>query len=314
MAGAFERILILADIEGSSGCWSYRASSFLTPEWARACLDMTRDVAVVVTALLNAGVRRIVVKDFHRTAYNLLAECIDPRARVVSGYRRGAVPGIGSAGGFQAAMFVGMHAAAGTDGFLAHTLTSRLSRLEVNGRPLPEISLFAAALAPFDIRPVFFSGCPVACRQAAQILPAIRTYAIDKSQDFAAFDTAQWRTGLAQSAVSALHNHDVGAHRPEGPFQVFISARDGKRAALKMARRWGFAAENSSIVFQAPDIHTLYLQLIRLCYLTPALEKFLPLTLPLFNLKGRLGLAWVRRRLRREGLLDPHQASRVALP
>jgi len=43
--------LIIADIEGSSGCWSYRASSFMTKDWARACLEMTRDVQAVVQPL-----------------------------------------------------------------------------------------------------------------------------------------------------------------------------------------------------------------------------------------------------------------------
>ena len=79
----FDRILIIADIEGSSGCWNYRASSFLTKEWSRACLEMTEDVAAVVSALFQAGVREIIVKDFHRTAYNLLSELIDPRPYVV---------------------------------------------------------------------------------------------------------------------------------------------------------------------------------------------------------------------------------------
>ena len=42
-------ILILADIEGSSGCGSYRASSFLTRPWAKACAAMSRDVDVMIT-------------------------------------------------------------------------------------------------------------------------------------------------------------------------------------------------------------------------------------------------------------------------
>ena len=63
--------LIVADIEGSSGCWDYRASSYLTPEWARACVAMTLDVSAVVDALFNHGVGHITVKDFHRTGYNL---------------------------------------------------------------------------------------------------------------------------------------------------------------------------------------------------------------------------------------------------
>jgi hypothetical protein len=124
----FDSVLIIADIEGSSGCWSYRASAFKTHEWVAACVDMTRDVAAVVHVLLDNGVQRVIVKDFHRTGFNLLPEMIDSRARVVQGYKVGPVPGIGDPGSAEAVIFLGMHAASGSNGFMAHTLTSRIRR------------------------------------------------------------------------------------------------------------------------------------------------------------------------------------------
>ena len=90
----FRRVLSIADIEGSSGCWTYAATSCLTPEWALACAAMTQDVQRVVRALFGAGVEDIIVKDFHRTGYNLLPEKIDRRARVDSGYALGPIPGL----------------------------------------------------------------------------------------------------------------------------------------------------------------------------------------------------------------------------
>ena len=48
-------VLIIADIEGSSGCPDYEASSFMTAKWALACLEMTRDVNAEADALLDAG-------------------------------------------------------------------------------------------------------------------------------------------------------------------------------------------------------------------------------------------------------------------
>ena len=63
MSISLTRILILADLEGSSACWSYAASSFLTDEWARACLGMSKDVSSVVGALFEAGVESITVKN-----------------------------------------------------------------------------------------------------------------------------------------------------------------------------------------------------------------------------------------------------------
>jgi hypothetical protein len=88
----------LADIEGSSGCGSYRASSFLTKLRAHACAAMSLDVDAVVKGLFDAGVQRVTVEDFHRTGYNLLPEMIDGRARIVCGYHRCPVPGLGDPG------------------------------------------------------------------------------------------------------------------------------------------------------------------------------------------------------------------------
>jgi len=289
--------LIIADIEGSSGCWSYRGSSFMTKDWARACLEMTRDVQAVVQALFDSGVETIRIKDFHRTSYNLLPELIDSKSEIVHGYRTGPVPGIGDPGDADAVMFLGMHAASGTDGFLAHTLTSRVELLEVNGEPLPEIQLFASSLAPWGLKPIFFSGCPVACKQAKIRIQNISVFPIDKSVGQQQFDAAAWRSGLQQAAVKALGNNLTVPYEFEGPMRVVVKMRTGSIAARKIARRWGLDCREDHVVIDAADIHDVYRHLIRICYLTPVLEKTLPLGLRIYNLWGRIGLAWVRRRM-----------------
>ncbi len=296
----YRHILILADIEGSSGCSSYRASAFLTRPWAHACAAMSRDVDAVVKRLFAAGVRQVTVKDFHRTGYNLLPERIDHRARIICGYRRGPVPGLGHPGDADAVMMIGMHAASGTDGFLPHTLTSRLASLTVNGRPLAEVELFSAALSPFNLPTIFFSGCPAACDQARERIPGIHTSAIDKGTTLQALGARQWRNKLAGAAAAALDNHAVVPYRPDGPFAAAITIRDGAAAAAKMADPWGFERIGNRVFITAPDMHALYRDLIRLCYLPPWAEKTLPLSLGLFNLVGRLGRFWVRRRLSRD--------------
>jgi len=297
----FTRILIIADIEGSSGCGSYLASAFLTDEWARACLAMSLDVDAVVRALFAAGAEQVTVKDFHRTGYNLLPELIDPRAVLVSGYRRGPVPGLGDPGSAEALMMTGMHAASGTDGFLPHTFSSRIASLRVNGVLIPEAALFSASLAPYGIRPVFFSGCPEACRQASAAIPHIQTFAIDKSVPVHRFDAAGWREGLAAAAVRSLSNRSAGPCRMEGPFDAAVRMRKGIEAAHRIGSRWGISADRDTLRFHAPDFDRLYMTLIRICYLTPAVEKILPVGLFLFNLRGLLGRMWVRRRLKAEG-------------
>ena len=298
MATRFDHILIIADIEGSSGCWDYRASKFMTDEWSRACVEMTLDVNAVVRGLFDAGVKQVTVKDFHRTGYNLLPEMIDPMARVVLGYQQGPVPGLGNPGKAEAVMFLGMHAASGTEGFMAHTLTSRIIWLEVNRKPLAEVELFSASLAPYGIRPIFFSGCPTACAQAQAAITRINSYPIDKSDGPALFDVHLWRSGLVNAALESLNNLDTDPYAVSGPFRAEVTMWDGESSARKLAQRWGFAQEGGRIFIEAADIHELYRDLIRLCYLTPLTEKTLPWGLFLYNLTGRLGLEWVRWRRR----------------
>ena len=301
MSEPYTHILIIADLEGSSGCWSYAASAFFTDEWCQACLEMSRDVSSVVSALFDAGVKTVTVKDFHRTGYNMFPELIDSRATLISGYRGGPIPGIGNPLDAQAVMFLGMHAASGSDGFLAHTLTSRIARLEVNHRLLAEIELFAASLAPWKIRPIFFSGCPVACRQAAAVVDNINCFPIDKSRGAERFDTRNWRSALARAAVKSLSNRGTKPYEPLGPFDARVTLREGEAEAIRLARRWKFGQVGAQIRIQRASILQLYMELIRLCYLTPAIEKILPLALAAFNLKGRSGILRARHRLKRWG-------------
>jgi D-aminopeptidase len=301
LSGRFKRILIIADIEGSSGCWNRRASSLMTRDWAHACVEMTHDVNAVVHALFASGVEHIRIKDFHRTGYNLLPERIDDRAEIIHGYREGPVPGIGDPGLSEAVFFLGMHAASGTDGFLAHTLTSRLAQLKVNGKPLAEVELFASSLASFGLKPLFFTGCPVACEQAAAAIKNIVVYPLDKTVGRQRFDVASWRAGLASAATAALENNLTGPYRPAGPFRVLIKMRDGEAAARKVAKRWKLDRRGNEILINAGDMQALYMHLIRICYLTPLVEKMLPLCLAVYNQWGRFGLAWIRRQIRDYG-------------
>jgi len=295
---AFRKVLIIADIEGSSECFNYEASSYKTASWPAACLGMTRDVKAVTEALLEAGVESIIVKDFHRTGYNVMKEYLDSRVQLVSGYQYGPVPGLGDPGESEALMMTGMHAPSGSSGFLAHTMTSRISKLMVNGETVSEAQIFSASLAKWNISPVFYSACPVACSQASEKLTGINTWSIDKSGGPGSLDTESWRTGLAHAAVSSLTSTSVKPYQMNGPFDVSITMRDGEEVAAKLARRWKLSYRGASLFFKSDSFDEFYQTLIRLCYLTPLIEKIAPAALPLYNLYGAMGLNWARRRLK----------------
>lgn len=255
---------------------------------------MSEDIAVVVKALFENGIKFVTIKDFHRTGFNILPEMIDPQARVVSGYVKGPVPGIGDPGGTEAAMFIGLHAASGTKGFLPHTLTSRIESIKINGKLITELELFASSLAPFGIVPIFFSGCKVACAQARMIVKNITIHTIDKVKGLDSFNAKNWRAALAKKVTKSIANTSCRFDIPEGPFTVAVTMRDGEKIAEALSKRWGMHYLGKDILFKADDIHSVYMQCIRICYLTPLIERFLGVSLFLYNLYGRIGRAYVR--------------------
>ncbi|HNS08750.1 MAG TPA: M55 family metallopeptidase [Candidatus Ozemobacteraceae bacterium] len=293
-------VLIIADIEGSTGCHNRQDSQLFNDGWVRACVELSRDIDQIGRQLLNSGVSRVRVKDFHRTGYNLFREIIDEGIEIDQGYQIGPIIGIGEARGFNCLLMTGMHAASGTDGFLPHTLTSKFAGIFVNGEPLTEAELFAASVAPAGLVPTFFSGCETACRQAARAIKHIKTFMVNKPL---AETPQSIRENLAHAAVSSLNSFSEKPFTPEGPFNVVVKMRDGEKAAAKLRKTWKFPGESDELHFSSDNIHTLYWQLVRLAYLKPFYEKHLATAINIANMSGRLTQIWARRRAKKLGLL-----------
>lgn len=290
-----KKILIIADIEGSSGCLDREASQFLGRGWPCACRSMSLDIRSLAGALLDAGAAEVHVQDFHRTGYNIFPELVPAGASLSQGYRQGPVPGIGRLPGpFDGVMMVGMHAPSGSHGFLAHTLTSRIAAVTIEGHLVSEAQLFSAALAPFGIPPLFFSGCPVACDHVRSAMAGVRCFPVEKSDP--AFHPAAWRAGLAEAAVTALISAPPPPYNPRGPFQVRVSMAGGRTAARKIESAWGCRRQGCDLILTVPDFNTLFSTLSRMIYMTPLTFRLLPLILPLYHLVGRAGLAWAQKK------------------
>ncbi|MCP4721612.1 MAG: M55 family metallopeptidase, partial [Desulfobacteraceae bacterium] len=181
-------------------------------------------------------------------------------------------------------------------GFLPHTLTSRISSLMVNGKPMSEAQLFSASLAPFGMAPLFFSGCPVACRHAATAIKGISCLAIDKFCSKRPFDAISWRRKLGALAVEAVKKKSI-PYDPPGPFHAVVTMGDGGKTTHTIAARWGFIQKGADLHLDAQTLQELYGMLIKLAYLTPFTQKILPLGLPLYNLMGKIGRIWAEKQL-----------------
>jgi hypothetical protein len=60
--------------------------------------------------------------------------------------------------------------------------------------------------------------------------------------------------------------------------RVLVKMRDGGSAARKIADRWKLECRKDEIYIAAGDMSQLFMELIRICYLTPLVAKALPLS------------------------------------
>src|SRR5712691_2346379 len=119
------RVYISVDMEGIAGVVHESQTDPTTPAFAA---EYGRFRRLMTAEALAAGATRVLVNDSHWFMRNLLAEELHQAAELVSGdpKPRSMVQGIDGGGGFDAALFIGYHARAGTrNAILDHTYADR---------------------------------------------------------------------------------------------------------------------------------------------------------------------------------------------
>jgi D-aminopeptidase len=279
---------LVADLEGSTGAWTKAHTLLGTPEWQEARVELTRDINAVAGALLEMEVKGVVVKDFHRTGYNLILPRLDPRVKVVSGYYAGPALGYGNLHGADFALFVGLHAAGGNEkGFLPHTLTSRIAEIRVNGKRVCETELFATVLSAFKVPVVFFSGCPAACQEVSERMSWMVTSEIPKDPEIykdekkrGAFILRQ-RESLRQKIKGIVNPTEQPLFRMQPPFDCQVIFQDEAEARRNP---WGFPREGRTLQVEAARFPDLYESLLKIAYFPKLAYQFRSLVLPLTRL------------------------------
>jgi D-amino peptidase len=114
---------------------------------------------------------------------NLLAEELHPAAELMSGgpKRLSMVEGIQE--GFDAAMFIGYHARAGTpNATIDHTYTSRVYEARINGQPVGELALNAAMAGVHGAAVALVSGDQSLAAEAKALLgDAVETIVVKEA-------------------------------------------------------------------------------------------------------------------------------------
>ena len=154
------RVYISVDMEGIAGVVHESQTDPTSPaaaaDYGRFRRLMTAEANAAVDGALAAGATTVLVNDSHWFMRNLLAEELHPAAELLAGDPKPQSMMQGIDAGFDAAVFVGYHARAGTPhAILDHTYADQIHEVRLNGKPVGELGLNAALAGVY--------GVPIAC-------------------------------------------------------------------------------------------------------------------------------------------------------
>ena len=168
-------IYISIDMEGIAGVAHEDQTDPIDPkhagEYGRFRRLMTEEANAAIEGALEAGAESVLVNDSHWLMRNILAEELHPAAELLSSgpKRHSMVEGIDQ--GFEAALFIGYHARAGTQrATIDHTYTDRIYEVRLNGRPVGELGLNAALAGAFGVPVAMVSGDQAVAAETHELL------------------------------------------------------------------------------------------------------------------------------------------------
>ena len=157
-------VYISVDMEGLGGIGTPAMTDGGGKDYEVGRRLMTREIDAVVSGIRAAarergiGAVRIVVNDSHGDHANALIESFPGGVEYVQGSLKPLGMTAELDAGFDAAMYLGYHARAGTDGFLAHTGSGLVRHVEINGIPSGEGEMNAAFAGAHGVPVVLVSG------------------------------------------------------------------------------------------------------------------------------------------------------------
>jgi D-amino peptidase len=218
------RVHVISDIEGVAGIVKWGQAGGDLPLYQEARKLYTEEINAAVRGAKAAGATEIVVMDCHGAGgqydfNSLVADLLDPDCEFVIQSEWTEYTGFLEEG-CDAALFVGMHAMAGTpDGVLSHTVSGQAwQSLTFNGTLVGETGINAALCGHWNCPVLLVTGDRAVCREAAALLPGVTT--VEVKEGLGRFSArsktpAEARRLIEEGARQALQ--DLTAVRPYDP-------------------------------------------------------------------------------------------------
>lgn len=241
---AGSKVFISVDMEGVSGVVSEDQASATGKDYERFRRMMTDEANAAIDGAVAGGATRVVVNDSHGGMRNLLIEELHAPAELTSSNLKplGMMQGIDSS--FDAVIFVGYHAKAGSaEGVLAHTGSGTIRDLRINGRSVGEGGMNIHAAGAVGVPVVMITGDQVAIAQARELVPNI--------------EGVQVKEAIGPLAARSLRPEEVVKRIREGAARAVKRRAEIKPVPASMPVRFDVQFSQPVLALMAEQIPTV---------------------------------------------------------
>jgi len=251
------KVFISVDMEGVTGLINWDETGQGGADYPLFRRIMTEEANAAIAGALEAGATEIVVRDAHDSARNILPDLLRPEARLIREWNGPLSMMEGIDKTFDAVVFIGNHARAGTpDAVLKHTMSLGLFDVILNGVRLPEAAWNAAIAGYFDVPAVFLSGDSAICRQIQEIIGPIETVAVKDGIGTAAsmMHPTKSRELIQKGVAAGLRNLKAAKpFKPSVPYKLEIVFTDEHQALKASWIPGATRTSERSVAFTSSD-------------------------------------------------------------
>jgi len=263
------KIFISVDMEGIGGIGTSAMVSSSGKDYDTGRKLMTAEVNAVVAAIFEVNAAEIVVNDSHGDMQNLLHTQLDPRVQYIQSNIKPLGMSQGLDASFDGVLFIGYHAMAGSEnGFLAHTGSSVVKGLWINGTEVGEGGLNAYYAGSLGVPVLMASGDKTFSEEIRKLIPlrtvitkeAIGNNAAKLLHPDVVIKEMQTQAKAALKEVIKIKPLPIA-----GPVEFKIRVDTPTRADIAMGIPGMKRVDGFTVSYQARDMAEAY-KLIRIIY------------------------------------------------
>ncbi|MEO8337397.1 MAG: M55 family metallopeptidase [bacterium] len=248
------KVFISVDMEGLAGVvTSADVNSTANGDYQSFRKIMAGETNAAIEGAYRAGASYVLVRDSHGSKENLLPADVDPRARLLRGLSTGPrnmMEGVDSS--FDAVVFVGYHAKAGTpNAILEHTSTGNVVDFSINGVSLPEGGYNALVAGLVGVPVVFVAGDRAVVDQIRGMLGPITGVAVKQEINDASLGMSpkQAQDEIRIGVEQAIRNRArAKLFKMAGPYTMVLKVKQERPMYPGVQR-----TQQGEFTFSSPD-------------------------------------------------------------